>query len=110
MRPFTTFSVLHLLHLSVELRCKYRAQQSLVIQPIASTKRRQDTPPSCTTAHSHTHSHNLWGAAGGSGEGEDDGRGEQAYARKLHAFLAPRMLRRLKHNVASLSKELPPKV
>lgn len=45
--------------------------------------------------------------------GEDDEEGERdeaAYARKLHAFLAPRMLRRLKHNVASLSKELPPKV
>ena len=47
----------------------------------------------------------------GDSEGEEGGgRDEAAYARRLHAFLAPRMLRRLKHNVASLSKELPPKV
>lgn len=43
-------------------------------------------------------------------DGEAEERDEAAYARKLHAFLAPRMLRRLKHNVASLSKELPPKI
>jgi len=52
----------------------------------------------------------VLGLDGGAGEEEEDGRDEASYARKLHAFLAPRMLRRLKHNVASLSKELPPKV
>lgn len=38
---------------------------------------------------------------------DEDGVDPEAYVRQLHAFLEPRMLRRLKHNV---SKELPPKI
>ena len=41
---------------------------------------------------------------------EEEGAEEAAYARQLHAYLAPRMLRRLKHGVASLREELPAKV